>query len=513
MNRMKKLFVMSGLLACSAMTLSPLSASAAGSEQPANGLIDGGYFTCEGNADTARWKLMSNGDLVLYGSGTISNLDFSLSNENKAKVRRVYCEDVFSCTDIDLDYFLSDMPNMVSVNLNTVTSKEQIKSAGSIFSNCPKLKEINISRLKFDNTPYSSTYMLRGSDKIEKIVAPSTGCHVYPLPETDGYNWCDSEGNTLPVSTNSYGYKYIRCTGTVTEEPIEYSITYICSTYDAKEKGYYSWDESNKQMINLNSPTGEYGLTILTNTYWTNNEENPTTYTVEDGTVAIKAPKFEMKGYKLLDYEPKTINFDNVVRRKIEVSAVFVPEELLKEEVTTEEETTTEETTTEEEKPTTEEEKTTTSEETTRQETTTSTQRETSTSTRQETTTEVKKENTTETKQEITTKPNTEETVTFTSTSNAEKINKKASIKKLKKAGRRVVITNKSVKGYKYQISYSTDKRFKKNVKKIKTSSTQYTTGKLKSGKTYYFRTRLCKKIRKSYVYGDWSKVKKIKIK
>ena len=94
---------MSGLLACSAMTLSPLSASAAGSEQPANGLIDGGYFTCEGNADTARWKLMSNGDLVLYGSGTISNLDFSLSNENKAKVRRVYCEDVFSCTDIDLD--------------------------------------------------------------------------------------------------------------------------------------------------------------------------------------------------------------------------------------------------------------------------------------------------------------------------------------------------------------------------------------------------------------------------
>jgi len=35
----------------------------------------------------------------------------------------------------------------------------------------------------------------------------------------------------------------------------------------------------------------------------------------------------------------------------------------------------------------------------------------------------------------------------------------------------------------------------------------------LKSGKTYYVRVRTFKKVKGSYIYSNWSKVKKVKVK
>ena len=68
-----------------------------------------------------------------------------------------------------------------------------------------------------------------------------------------------------------------------------------------------------------------------------------------------------------------------------------------------------------------------------------------------------------------------------------------------------------------YQISYSTNKKFKKKktkTKTIKNCKTKKKTYKsLKSGKRYYFRVRAFKKIEGKKYYGNWSKVKKVKIK
>ncbi|MCR4690066.1 MAG: hypothetical protein K5739_01805 [Lachnospiraceae bacterium] len=68
-----------------------------------------------------------------------------------------------------------------------------------------------------------------------------------------------------------------------------------------------------------------------------------------------------------------------------------------------------------------------------------------------------------------------------------------------------------------YQISYSTNKKFKKSktkTKTIKNSKTKKKTIKaLKSGKKYYFRVRIIKIIDGKKYFGNWSKVKKVRIK
>ena len=72
----------------------------------------------------------------------------------------------------------------------------------------------------------------------------------------------------------------------------------------------------------------------------------------------------------------------------------------------------------------------------------------------------------------------------------------------------------KSVGGY--QISYSTTKKFKKKktknitIKKNKTG--KKTIKSLKSGKIYYFRVRSFVKVEGKKYYGNWSKVKKVKV-
>ena len=64
-----------------------------------------------------------------------------------------------------------------------------------------------------------------------------------------------------------------------------------------------------------------------------------------------------------------------------------------------------------------------------------------------------------------------------------------------------------------YQIVYSTDKQFKKNVKKVTISGTSKTLGKLAKGKTYYVKVRAYKKDSTgAKVYGSFSSAKKIKI-
>ena len=63
-----------------------------------------------------------------------------------------------------------------------------------------------------------------------------------------------------------------------------------------------------------------------------------------------------------------------------------------------------------------------------------------------------------------------------------------------------------------YEIRYSTDKKLKKNVKKITTRKTSYTVKKLKKGKSSYFKVRAYKKGAKGKkIYGSFSSVKKLK--
>ena len=67
-----------------------------------------------------------------------------------------------------------------------------------------------------------------------------------------------------------------------------------------------------------------------------------------------------------------------------------------------------------------------------------------------------------------------------------------------------------------YQIQYSTDKKFKKNTKKItiaKAKTTSKTIKKLKSKKKYYVRIRTYQKVGKTKNYSKWSKVKTVKTK
>ena len=65
-----------------------------------------------------------------------------------------------------------------------------------------------------------------------------------------------------------------------------------------------------------------------------------------------------------------------------------------------------------------------------------------------------------------------------------------------------------------YQVQYSTDKKFKKNVKSVNVSkkSTKATVKKLKKGKTYRVRVRSYKKINGKKYYSGWGKVKSVKV-
>ncbi len=65
-----------------------------------------------------------------------------------------------------------------------------------------------------------------------------------------------------------------------------------------------------------------------------------------------------------------------------------------------------------------------------------------------------------------------------------------------------------------YQISYGTNKKWKKaKVKTAKASAATLTIKKLKSKKTYYVRVRAFNKNGSKKQYGAWSKTLKVKVK
>ncbi|MCR5624201.1 MAG: BspA family leucine-rich repeat surface protein [Lachnospiraceae bacterium] len=103
-----------------------------------------------------------------------------------------------------------------------------------------------------------------------------------------------------------------------------------------------------------------------------------------------------------------------------------------------------------------------------------------------------------------------------------EKVDKKqktTSVSKVKPGKKSATVswkkqTSKGIKGY--EIQYSTDKKFKKNVKTItinKTKTTSKKIKKLKSKKTYYIRIRTYKQSKSVKTYSKWSKAKSVTVK
>ena len=91
----------------------------------------------------------------------------------------------------------------------------------------------------------------------------------------------------------------------------------------------------------------------------------------------------------------------------------------------------------------------------------------------------------------------------------------KASLTSAKNSkSKQILLKYKKVSGAKgYEISYSTDKKFKKAVTKKNTAKTSYTISKLKKGKIYYVRIRAYKMDSTGKkVYGKYSSVKKVKV-
>lgn len=93
---------------------------------------------------------------------------------------------------------------------------------------------------------------------------------------------------------------------------------------------------------------------------------------------------------------------------------------------------------------------------------------------------------------------------------------KKPEMKKLTAGKKRFTVQwKKDKKADGYQVQYSTDKKFKKNVKSMNVSkkNTKATVKKLKKGKTYRVRIRSYKKIDGKKYYSGWGKVKSVKVK
>ena len=93
----------------------------------------------------------------------------------------------------------------------------------------------------------------------------------------------------------------------------------------------------------------------------------------------------------------------------------------------------------------------------------------------------------------------------------------KRDIKKLSSGKKKLTVQwKKDNRSDGYQVQYSTDKMFKKNVKNVvigKKQTTKQTIKKLKTGKKYYVRIRSYKKISGKKYYGTWSSKKTVKVK
>lgn len=96
-----------------------------------------------------------------------------------------------------------------------------------------------------------------------------------------------------------------------------------------------------------------------------------------------------------------------------------------------------------------------------------------------------------------------------------QKPGKVTGVKAKSKKTKTSVVTFKSVKNaVKYQITYSTDQKFKKDVKTITVTKTSATIKKLKSKKKYYVKVRAVKyDLNDKILYGSYSKSISVKIK
>lgn len=97
------------------------------------------------------------------------------------------------------------------------------------------------------------------------------------------------------------------------------------------------------------------------------------------------------------------------------------------------------------------------------------------------------------------------------------KIKSVGKVKKISKKSKKykVLIKYKKVSyAYKYEIQYSTSRKFKaKKTKTKRTNKLKYTITKLKNKTTYYIRVRAYRYQFGEKVYGKWTKVKRLKIK
>ena len=87
---------------------------------------------------------------------------------------------------------------------------------------------------------------------------------------------------------------------------------------------------------------------------------------------------------------------------------------------------------------------------------------------------------------------------------------------KSSKSRQMIVSWKKDTRAAGYQIMYSTDKKFRKNVKTVnikKYKTTHCTVKKLARNKRYYVRVRSYKKVSGGKLYGSWSSTKNVKIK
>lgn len=91
----------------------------------------------------------------------------------------------------------------------------------------------------------------------------------------------------------------------------------------------------------------------------------------------------------------------------------------------------------------------------------------------------------------------------------------KVKLKSLKASKKKIKVTFKKVSGAKgYQISYATNKKFKKaKTLNVKAKAKTATIKKLKSGKKYFVRIRAYKKDGAKKKWGKWSNVKSVKVK
>lgn len=90
---------------------------------------------------------------------------------------------------------------------------------------------------------------------------------------------------------------------------------------------------------------------------------------------------------------------------------------------------------------------------------------------------------------------------------------KSVKVKAVKKKKGSVLLKWSKVKNAKYEVQYSTSKKFKKKVTKTKkTTKNSVTIKNLKKGKKYYFRVRAYKVLNEEKIYSKYSKKKSIKV-